>query len=182
VKLAAAFLLACLASPVMAQHLPDITEPIVPPLNDPINRAYRAINEASARIGQSDARISQTEILLNSGWSAAPATLSCNAGTLTSATGNVLSKVIGKTVFLSAQIQIATNGTCATAINVALPPELAPVAHNAFVLPGTLVGGPMTRGLVQLTPSPRINVRLFNNGYPGGSGANIVVSGVYQTQ
>ena len=70
----------------------------------------------------------------------------------------------------------------ATAINVALPAELAPAAHNAFVLPGTLVGGPMTRGLVQLTPSPRINVRLFNNGYPGGSGANIVVSGVYQTQ
>jgi len=178
VKLATTLLLACLASPAMAQHLPDVTEPIVPPLNDEINRVRRAINEASGRIGQNSAELTA----LTGGWSAAPATLSCNAGTLTSATGNVLSKVIGKTVFLSVQIQIATNGTCATAINVALPAELVPVAHNAFVLPGTLVGGSMARGLVQLTPSPRINIRSFNNGYPGGSGANIVISGVYQTQ
>lgn len=54
-------------------------------------------------------------------WSSSTPALSCGSGTLTSATGTLRVKTIGKTLFFNYRLVITTNGTCATNISFTMP-------------------------------------------------------------
>lgn len=104
-------------------------------------------------------------------------TLSCPVGSLTDASAAGRYQRDGKKVHISVVITITTNGACATAINATIP--VAPSADNRYELVGIGAGGAMVHGSVQTTP--RINIKKYDNTYPGADSTTIVVSGTYES-
>lgn len=113
-------------------------------------------------------------------WTTYTPTLSCAAGTLTtsSATGRYL--VYGKTVFIQISITITTNGTCATALRATAPTGLAPAADNRYILSGlNLTTGSMIYGN-PLPSSGFINIKFYQNTYPGADATSLTLNGTYE--
>jgi hypothetical protein len=109
---------------------------------------------------------------------------SCPSGSLTAATATGGYQVVGKVVFWQATVTITTNGTCAIALNVGLPPG-RPVAtaraYTAFGRENAKTGA----ALQAYTPAGAAfaSVTLAsNNAYAGQDGAVFYLSGFYEAQ
>ncbi len=106
-------------------------------------------------------------------------TITSAAGTLT-ATSVTTSKYRprGQTVEVQWDVTITTNGTGATAIDISFPTNYA-ATSNGGMLNGREAGlsGSQLQGLANSTGA---RVWTYNNAYPGGSGARIIMSGWYR--
>lgn len=114
-------------------------------------------------------------------WSTYTPTISCGAGSLTSATATGRFKTLGKTVFVQIVGTITTNGTCSGRIDLTLP--VSAVAATKFVLVGleTGVTNKQLQGLIGGSGAGAANVRFYDGTYPGADGAVVVISGVYES-
>jgi len=111
-------------------------------------------------------------------WTAYTPTLTPLSGAFTSASASGRHKLIGKTCHVSLIVNITTNGTAAGSIGVSLPFGLVAGSGATFVgrevsVVGTAVIGTVAGSTVNLTTPA--------NGYPGGNGYSLIVSGTYET-
>lgn len=103
-------------------------------------------------------------------------TITCGTGTVTSVTPTGAWRAIGKTVFFRMRITIVTNGSCAATVIASLPIntiDVVTISGRENVLTGKQVqgyGGPAV-----------VNLSLYDNLYPGGTGADIYISGTYES-
>jgi len=114
-----------------------------------------------------------------SDWIAWTPTITSGTGTLTTVTLSTANyQTCGKTVNFQLLFTITTNGTGATDIRVTLPLAVfsSGVACGRSSLTGSMLQG-------QIIASGLNQVRLFNynNTYPGADGAQLIVSGTYQS-
>lgn len=83
----------------------------------------------------------------------------------------------GRLVWIQADVTITTNGTAASFIRLASPPvdcdTIAVFAGKEIAAVGTMLSGLMGGG-------GNIDIVTYNNGYPGGSGYRLILSGVYR--
>jgi hypothetical protein len=103
--------------------------------------------------------------------------ITSGAGTLTSANGDGRFLIKGKLCFFEININIVTNGTGATSILATLPFN-ADTTKTAIVAGRrTDTTGNMVQGIIGTT---QVQIRNYDNSYPGATGANIVASGWYE--
>ena len=118
-------------------------------------------------------------------WQDYTPTLSCTAGTLTSATaaGSYRWDPNG-TVWYSIQPAITTNGTCATTL-VATLPALIPAYTSGAGMRYTAGGENVTTGTaiqgVIASAGTTISLRNYDASYPGADATTLNISGVYRT-
>ena len=125
--------------------------------------------------------INGTSVLDNAAWTAWTPTISCATGSITTlgaASGRY--KAIGKTVFINLSITITTNGTCAGSVKFTLPVPAYAVAIASGREAG--VTGSALQAIVATPSAPYASVYTYANGYPGGNGAVLEISGTYEGQ
>lgn len=109
-------------------------------------------------------------------WTSFTPTITCGTGTVTSVTPTGAWRAIGKTVFFRMRITIVTNGSCAATVIASLPIntiDVVTITGRENALTGKQVqgyGGPAV-----------VNLSLYDNLYPGGTGADIYISGTYES-
>ncbi|OMQ42826.1 hypothetical protein BKP54_21330 [Ensifer sp. 1H6] len=101
------------------------------------------------------------------------------SGTFTTATATGRYRVRGKSVEFSASLSITTNGTAAGGINISLPFQAAAGVGYALAADERAASGVLCRASVAAS-GLTAQVFRYDNTYPGGNGAVIVISGVYQ--
>jgi hypothetical protein len=109
-------------------------------------------------------------------WTSYTPTITANTGSFTTVSGTGLYSQIGKVVFYTVQVTITTNGTAAGNIRFTLP---LTAKTNDYV--GTGRENAVTG--VQLISSVNNTlgiIRKYDNSYPGGTGYQIVVTGMYE--
>lgn len=116
---------------------------------------------------------------IKSAWTAYTPIITALSGTFTtvSATGRYLQN--GKTVFVSISITITTNGTAAVGVVATLPSITR--GGLSYIMCGreNAISGKMVQGITaQLTNT--IAIVNYDNSYPGGTGANIFLTGIYE--
>jgi hypothetical protein len=110
-------------------------------------------------------------------WATATLTVGSTAGTIGAATASVRYKFIGKTVFYVISISITSTGTAAGSLVVSGLPwtftgATAAAAGRENSVTGVTVLGSGPSGATYMT------VYTYSNGYPGGNGYNLSLSGV----
>jgi hypothetical protein len=116
--------------------------------------------------------------LTGSAWTTYTPTVSASSGTITSYTVNSARyQKIGKTVLLQLDITITNNGTGAGSVRVTVP---VTATTNAYFLTGreNLVTGKMLVG--PLASSSQFAILYYDNTYPGGTGNQLQLSGMYE--
>lgn len=96
-------------------------------------------------------------------------------GTLTSASGTLKYKLVGKTVFFALKIVITTNGTGSGGIGVSLPWSFKD--DNSFSGRENAISYKALASRV-FAGNPYIDTFNYDNTYPGGNGAVLNISGV----
>jgi hypothetical protein len=115
-----------------------------------------------------------------SAWSTWTPTVTPITGTITTLgahTGRY--KAIGKTIIFQFSVTITTNGSAATGINVSLPFTASAFEFTALGME-TNNTGKLMRGFMAVS-STSIQLKFYDNTYPGGDGARLVVTGVYES-
>lgn len=112
-------------------------------------------------------------------WTAYTPTVTAQAGTLTTVSATGKYKKIGKTCFVEIDASITTNGTGATGINITLPFTAAAARFSLSGRESAVTG----KGLAITIAASGATAAVYNydNTYPGGSGNQLVLSGVYET-
>lgn len=107
-------------------------------------------------------------------------TLACGSGTLTSASATGTYRVFGKYIYTSITATITTNGTCAVAVNVTMPPGFT--AHKRCIMAGREdgVGGKMLQGTISDAGVAAV-VANYDNTYPGANGAILAINGMCES-
>jgi hypothetical protein len=112
-------------------------------------------------------------------WTAYTPTVFAGSGTFTSASATGRYSIIGKTVFFEVAISITTNGTAATFVGINTPPNTVAVTSNIIGCGRDILGaGKMLQMFINGTTAGIVN---YDNTYPGSSGAQISVSGTFET-
>ena len=109
------------------------------------------------------------------GWTSYTPTLSCNSGSLTTASATGRYKRLGKTVYVTMVITVTTNGTCATNLLASLPVAGA----GAGVFNGAGTAG-TNNGFFGIEAGPgygSLVLFAYNGTYGFGSGYVVYVSG-----
>lgn len=111
-------------------------------------------------------------------WSAYTPTVTVGSGSLTSHSVTGRYKQIGKTVFFQVSISITTNGTAAVSLSATLP---FTASAFEFVVLGmeTNNTGKLIRGFIA-TSGTTVQMKFYDNTYPGADGNRCIVSGVYE--
>lgn len=114
-------------------------------------------------------------------WASDTTTPSASSGALTSATCSRRYKFIGKLVLFEAIVSIATNGTGAGVIQVPLPTPATAAAAGKYIIAGRegASTGKMLQGIIAAGAST-LQISNYDNSYPGGSGYQLSVSGLYE--
>jgi hypothetical protein len=112
-------------------------------------------------------------------WTSYTPTLSCSSGALTTASATGQYQTVGKTVNIEADITITTGGTCGGLI-FSLPVN---AASTKYVIGGreTAATGEALEAAV-LSGDATMQVYSYINGNVAGSGFELVLTGVYQSQ
>jgi hypothetical protein len=108
-------------------------------------------------------------------WTAYTPTLSCNTGTLTSASATGRSRLVGKTLDWSMTISITTNGTCAGYILATLPVALQ-AANNCSVM-GAETAVAFTQIAARNSTTTQMLLTFLGGTYPGANGSSISING-----
>lgn len=108
-------------------------------------------------------------------WTAYVPTLSCNTGTLTSASATGRSRLVGKTLDWSMTISITTNGTCAGYILATLPVTLR-AANNCSVM-GAETAVAFTQIAAHNSTTTQMLLTFLGGAYPGANGSSISING-----
>lgn len=113
---------------------------------------------------------------LNKPWASYTPSVRALTGTLGSVTSTGSYKIIGSTVHVQMTITVSRNGTGGSGLQVALPVA----SKSAAVLVGRDSStGPMVQGMI--APSAAVvSLFTYSNGYPGGDGKIIFISGTYE--
>jgi hypothetical protein len=110
-------------------------------------------------------------------WTPYSPVVTAATGTLTAYTATGLYNQVGKTVFVEINITITTNGTGAGSIHVTLPFT----SNGAFLIPGreNATTGKMLQGV---TVNAAVDsITNYDNTYPAGNGAVLILTGVYES-
>ena len=109
-------------------------------------------------------------------WTAFTPVVAAGSGTITAYTASCRYQKIGKTVTFTMTIGITTNGTGAGSIVASLPVN----ANSVSICAGreNALTGNMLQGYVN---SSAVTIFTYSNGYPGGTGASLIVSGTYES-
>ncbi|KOX49895.1 hypothetical protein ADL19_19750 [Streptomyces purpurogeneiscleroticus] len=110
--------------------------------------------------------------------------LSCVNGFLTSATATGGYQIVGKIVFWQATVTITTNGTCAQALSVGLPPGLTVSSARPYTAFGreNAKTGAALQAYTQAGAAFASVTAASNNAYAGQDGAVFYISGFYEAQ
>ena len=111
-------------------------------------------------------------------WTVYTPTVVAGSGTFGSATITAAYKKIGKTVFVRLSFSITTNGTAAGNIQFSLP--FAAFGAGSFAGREIAVSGKMLQAYVAAGSSLLVCWN-YDNTYPGANGANLILSGVYES-
>jgi hypothetical protein len=114
-------------------------------------------------------------------WTTYTPTVSAASGTFTTASATGRFKRLGKTCFIQVAVTITTNGTAAVSVGATLPAGVTG-GSGIYVLAGrenALVGS-MLQGIVSAGASA-MSIQKYDNTYPGGTGAVLVVGGAFET-
>lgn len=112
-------------------------------------------------------------------WTNDTATPTAGTGSFTSVNANRRYVKIGKIVHISIQINIPTNGTAAGHVSIPLPYTAA--ASIPYVLAGrerALTGATITGQI--LASGTTAQIYKYDNTYPGGTGAVLTLTGIYE--
>lgn len=123
-----------------------------------------------------DANISNNQFPAGDPWTSVSSTVTSGSGTITTATGTIRYYREGRRMFIRATASITTNGTGAGFVKMTLP--FAVIAGNS-VLAGreNSIAGVAVLGVASGTT---LDLYRYDNTYPGGNGASIVVEGVLE--
>ena len=114
-------------------------------------------------------------------WQAYTPTVTAATGSLTTVSATGAYCTIGKTVFIRFNISITTNGTGASAIVMTLPfLQNGSYANNQTI--GYARESSLTGNMLQVgtAASGFVNIFTYANGYPGGTGASILGTAIYE--
>lgn len=115
-------------------------------------------------------------------WQTWTPTLSAGGGVFTNAAVWGRYMVIGKTVFIKAIVNIATNGTAATYVKLTLPitaqSQLREFVAGQAVL--TSNGGYLFNLGCSIFPNTDLRIYRHDGTYPGADGRSLIVSGAYE--
>jgi hypothetical protein len=111
-------------------------------------------------------------------WAAFTPAVTSGSGTITTASATGRWAQVSKFVVFEAFLTITTNGSGSGSLLFTLPAK----ANSANVFAGveSAVTGSMCYGIVS-NGGTSCRVQTYNNGYPGADGANIIVTGCYET-
>lgn len=112
----------------------------------------------------------------NNAWTAYTPTITAGSGTITTKSATGRYKQLGKTIFLQMAITITTNGSGAVSVNATLPFT----GGSTCVISGreNIATGKMLQGIIV---GGSIFILNYDNTYPGADGANLFLSGVYES-
>lgn len=114
-----------------------------------------------------------------SAWTAYTPTVTAQSGTFTSVTGTGRYKTIGKTTFVQIAVGITTNGTAGSWVIASLPNTAGSavqiLAGRATVLSTKMLQGQINGG------GTTVAILNYDNSYPGATGEQLVLSGVYES-
>lgn len=122
---------------------------------------------------------------IGTAWSAITPTVVSSAGTLTSASGGIRYRQLGKLVFGAATATIATNGTGASAVDIAtasLPTvstTLSPIATAGGFESG-LTNKALSVALFTFSGTTTLRCRFYDGLYPGANSARMSVTFLYE--
>ena len=136
-------------------------------------------NNTGSTANAADLTVAQTQAMLAPAWSSYTPTLTCDTGTLTSATAAGKYYVLGKTTHLTVKITITTAGTCGT-------------HYVSFTLPNTsqndtsIAGSELVTGVAAKSFVGAAATTGVVSNYAGASlvvsGNVIVINGTYENQ
>lgn len=115
-------------------------------------------------------------------WTAYTPAVVPGTGALTTVSATGAFKIIGKTVFVRAEIVLTTNGTGAVSIIMTLPPGVSPKINGGFGGAGyeTAATGKMLQVSVFQTGTPFAVLTFYDATYPGGNGRTFEVGLVFE--
>jgi len=106
--------------------------------------------------------------------------ISSGTGTITTATATGFWWQVGMLIWVEMTINITNNGTGATSVIATLP---FPVQRGMVIIGKELGTTGKTVSGASAAGSSNLNIVFYDNTYPGGAGANVIVmSGVYEMQ
>lgn len=112
-------------------------------------------------------------------WTAYTPTLTCTAGTLTTATTTAASKALGKTIFIHVKIVISVLGTCTGDITMTLP--IAPASDNVLSGKENQLTGLAINVALNSGSTTTGGIKTATNGTLSALGT-LLLSGVYESQ
>lgn len=118
------------------------------------------------------------QYFLGAAWTRYTPVITTGAGTITSVSASGRYRKTGRTVFVTIDITITTNGTGSSSVAATLPAVAGPAAAIA-VGRETAVGGKMLQGLIGASGQSMVILN-YDNTYPGGNGYRLIMSGVYE--
>ncbi len=120
--------------------------------------------------------------LSGAAWSTYTPTITCQTGTLTTASATGRYKQVGKVLFAQITITVTANGTCAGQV-VATLPVISANSASIWTMSGreNAMTGKMLQGIVQGNASTAYIIN-YDNSYPAASGSLLYISGVYEAQ
>ena len=148
--------------------------------NDSITYArIQNVSAANKLLGRSSAGAGDVEEIdcdLD-GWTAYTPAVSASAGAITTSSATGRYWKLGRTVAFQAEVTISANGTGAGVLRVSAP--FAAAQNNVFVGREIAITGVLLTATVGAAGTT-LNVVTYLNGYPGGNGYIVTISGTYE--
>lgn len=115
---------------------------------------------------------------LNPAWTSYPlptTSITAISGSITTKSGSVRYRKLGRLCFFSLDLTITTNGTGAGGINIAMPFTFGQATQ--IIAGRETVSGRMLQGVCTAS-STNLQILNYDNSYPATSGSHLVLSGV----
>lgn len=114
-------------------------------------------------------------------WTATGAlTVAPGSGAFTTVSASGRYKIVGKIIHLSVNVNITTNGTAASWIDVTLPSAITALAGNFHILAAREVNAVGFMTCAGLFNGTTLRLQKYDATYPGGSGYILQVTGSYE--
>lgn len=128
-------------------------------------------------IDDADAAAALVTLGIDAAWAAYTPSVSATSGAITSASAAGRYQQIGKICFFHLSVTVTTNGTGSGTLRSALP--VAAKSNAVFMARETAVNGKVVAAIASAT-STTLDMKLYDNTYPGADGVVIKISGCYE--